>query len=450
MNKRFAAVAGAVFTSAVTILSYGSGLDPTRLSLPKGPASIEGLGRNFVASLSSGTSSYGIDIAVPPAVAGLGPKLSLEYDSGGGVSELGMGWKLGGLPSVRRRTENGLPKFDSTDAFEVTGLGVTSDLLEVSANTFRPEQEGGAFIRVKRSSDGNTWEVRDKSGFTYRFGNGCTESENGKVATWLLYERDDLHGHKITYSWDTSNGAGLLQSVTWNTVSEASTLTVKFTYEDRPDVIERYSSGIKQVLPKRISRIDVLRGKDTVRSYSLAYDNSDSHSRLVKVHMVGADDITAMPDLSFEYTKASFAASGQITVMTTPPGRSPSDKDVTLADLDGDSLPDLLVGKAGAFISYVNHDGTTWKAATNWATSESPSVSLSSAGVQLADIDGDGAQLHIRRSGRATGGHGRRSTHRCCHHHRCRSRHRVQLERQRLDRAANHRSRGLKASPPVQ
>jgi hypothetical protein len=242
-------------------------IDPTHLSLPNGPASVEGLGRNFVPSLSSGTSSYGIDIATPPAVAGFGPKVSLEYDSGSGASELGMGWKLGGLPSVRRRTENGLPRFDASDAIEVTGLGVTGDLLEISSNTFRPEQEGGAFIRAQRSSDGNTWEVRDKSGYTYRFGgSGFTESENGHDATWLLSERDDLHGHKISYSWDTSAGYGLLQSVTWNAVSDASTLTVKFTYEDRPDIIERYSAGIKQTLSRRVTRIDVLRGKDTVRS----------------------------------------------------------------------------------------------------------------------------------------------------------------------------------------
>ncbi len=185
----------------VAVAAHAWGIDPTHISLPKGPASIEGLGRNFVPSLSSGTSSYGIDIVVPPAVAGFGPKLSIDYDSGGGASELGIGWKLGGLPAVRRRTENGLPRFDSSDAFEVSGMSVTSDLLEISPNTFRPEQEGGSFIRAQRSSDGSTWEVRDKSGYTYRFGgDGCTESENGNVATWLLCERDDLHGHSIKYT----------------------------------------------------------------------------------------------------------------------------------------------------------------------------------------------------------------------------------------------------------
>ena len=400
MNKRIAAAIIGMALSAGTVKANATGIDPTHISLPKGPASIEGLGRNFVPSLSSGTSSYGVDIAVPPAVAGFGPKISLDYDSGGGVSELGTGWKLGGLPSVRRRTENGLPKFDASDAFEVTGLSVTSDLLQIAENTYRPEQEGGSFIRVKRSGDGNTWEVRDKSGFTYRFGGeGCTESENGRVATWLLCERDDLHGHSIKYTWDVTDGTGLLQSVVWNGSSDTARLAINLSYEARPDVIERFSSGIHQTLSKRISRIDVLRGKDTVRSYALTYDNTDNHSRLVKVRMTGTDGVTAMPDLSFEYTQASLAAAGQITTMTSPPGRSTSDKDVTLADLNGDSLPDLLVGKAGAFISYVNHDGTAWKPPTSWSPDNSPSVSLSSTGVQLADIDGDGAIDLVIKSG---------------------------------------------------
>ena len=81
------------------------GVDPTKLSLPKGPASVEGLGRSFEPSLASGTASYGIDIALPPAAAGFAAKLSIDHDSGGGVSEIGMGWKLSGVPSLRRRVQ---------------------------------------------------------------------------------------------------------------------------------------------------------------------------------------------------------------------------------------------------------------------------------------------------------------------------------------------------------
>ncbi len=79
-----------------------AGIAPTHISLPNGPGSIEGLGRNFVPSLASGTAAYGVDIAVPPGAGGFGPKLGLDYDSGTGASELGLGWHIGGVPRIRR------------------------------------------------------------------------------------------------------------------------------------------------------------------------------------------------------------------------------------------------------------------------------------------------------------------------------------------------------------
>jgi len=168
---------------------------------PKGPGSVEGLGKNFAPSLASGTSSYGVDIAVPSAAAGIAPKLLLDFDSGGGISHLGIGWQLGGVAEIRRRTENGLPKFDSTDAFKIAGFGAPSDLLEVSSNVFRrvPKQyESDSFVRVQRSADGKTWEARDKSGTTYRFGGeGFVEEKSGQFATWLLREQLDVDGHSI-------------------------------------------------------------------------------------------------------------------------------------------------------------------------------------------------------------------------------------------------------------
>src|SRR5690606_1165712 len=219
-----------------------SGVEATRLSLPSGPASIEGLGRSFEPSLSTGTSSYGIDIAVPPAADGFSPRLSLDYDSGVGVSEVGMGWRLCGVPSIRRRVQEGLPRFDDGDAFEVSGLGVASDLLEVSAGVFRPEVETGAFVRVSRSEDGERWEARVKNGRVFRFGGeGYTEAEDGHVVTYLLREELDLHGHQIRYEWDTADGYALLERVVWNDFTGEVRQELVFGYESRPDVHELFS-----------------------------------------------------------------------------------------------------------------------------------------------------------------------------------------------------------------
>src|SRR4051794_10641139 len=130
MMRRALAAACAATVSLCLSTAIASGVDPTRISLSKGPGSIEGLGRSFTPSLASGTTAYGFDIAVPPGANGFAPSLSLDYDSGAGVTELGMGWSVVGVPRLRRRTENGLPKFDEHDAFELVGLGLPCDLLE--------------------------------------------------------------------------------------------------------------------------------------------------------------------------------------------------------------------------------------------------------------------------------------------------------------------------------
>jgi RHS repeat-associated protein len=399
---RFSRVFAALSLAAlVTGTAKASGVDPTRISLPKGPGSIEGLGRSFSPSLSSGTASYGVSIAVPPGVNGFVPDLSLDYDSGGGVSDVGLGWSLSKLPKIRRRTDNGLPKFTDADPFEITGMGIPSDLLEVSPGVFRPQYESGAFVRVKRSADGSSWEARDKSGTTYRFGgDGFVEAEGSHVAAFLLRETLDLFGHKISYTWDTTSaGHGVLTRVVYNDFSATARNEVLFTYEARPDAHTRFSAGIKETLDRRLTKIEVKHGGALVRRYDLTYAPG-GHSRLATVTMVGSDGVTSLPTLSLQYAEASFASDGQITTMTTPPGRTPADANVDLADLDGDGLPDLLVTKAGQYRTYVNHDGKKWNAPIDW--SASPSLELGSTGVQLADVNGDGAIDLLAKSGTAS------------------------------------------------
>ncbi|HEX4341007.1 MAG TPA: toxin TcdB middle/N-terminal domain-containing protein [Polyangiaceae bacterium] len=358
---------------------------------------MEGLGRSFVPSLASGTASYGVDIAVPPAVGGFAPKLGFEYDGGSGVSELGLGWHLGGLPSIRRRVEDGLPRFDATDTFELTGLGTVSELLEMPDGKFRPQYESGGFVRVQRSSDETGWEARTKAGVTYRFGGaGCAEDEAGNVATYLLCEQEDLHGHVIHYTWDTSAGAALLTSVVWADSGPSARQQLTLAYDERPDVHESFASGIERTLTRRLSSVEVRYGGELVRRYGLTYAKG-SPSLLAAIDMVGSDGVTALPRLSFDYTAAKLTADGNVVTMTSPPGRSPGDPNVTFADLNGDGLPDLLVAESGHFRSYVNANGVAWSKPQDWNTS--PSVSFGSVGAQLADLDGDGAIDLVEKSG---------------------------------------------------
>ncbi|HVU01415.1 MAG TPA: FG-GAP-like repeat-containing protein [Polyangiaceae bacterium] len=393
----FVAVSCGLLFSSVS--ARASGVDPSRISLPRGPGSVEGLAMSDLSpSLATGSATHDVPIAVPPGAGSFGPKLSLSYDSAGGITEIGIGWKVSGLPAVRRRTADGLPRFDETDTFEVTGLGASSELLEVSEGVFRPRIEDGSFVRLSR--DGDTWEARTKAGVTYRFGGaGYEESAGDRVAAYLLRDQTDRHDNRVHYEWDTTEGHALPLRVVWSDAAADLRNEVVFQYESRPDTHRRRSSGILETITRRLSSVEVRHGGSLVRRYALGYGQG-THPALVSVQVVGADGETSLPPARFSYTEPSaVVSSSTLVVMSAPPGASLLDRNATLADLNGDGRPDLLVAKAGAYRSFENLGGAGWGPSRAFGSGGSPSLSLSDVGVQIADVDADGAPDLVVKSG---------------------------------------------------
>ena len=140
-----------------------SGVAPETLSLPKGPGSIEGLGPSFEPMLSTGTASYSVPLQVPPGINGHQPNLALQYNSGLGNGQFGVGWTLG-LVRIQRQTDKGQPSYDRHDTFEYSN---GEELVPLSDGTWRCENET-AFMRFEREGDG--WEVRERGGRILRIG----------------------------------------------------------------------------------------------------------------------------------------------------------------------------------------------------------------------------------------------------------------------------------------
>ncbi|MBM4361399.1 MAG: VCBS repeat-containing protein, partial [Deltaproteobacteria bacterium] len=389
--RRLARAAALVFLAASPAAARG--VDPTRLSLPRGPGSVEGLGlRDVATGLPGGGLALELPIRVPPAAGGLGPRLSLAYDSGRGLTELGIGWALGGLPSVRVRTADGLPRFDGTDRFEVVGIGATTPLVEVSPGRFRPEVEDGTFLRADRSDDGERWEVRTREGRILRFGGpGAREAEGVRVAAHLLAEEVDRLGHRVRYEWDLAEGHALLTRVVWNERVPERRNEVVLVHGPRTDRHRRWSQGITETLSRRLDRIDVRQGGATVRSYRLEY-SAGPHPALAAVTELGSDGVTALQPVRLEYTPADLTPGrAEEIAVADAPARLADDPDAALLDADGDGLPDIVVLRAGDAIVYPNLDGRRFGAPRALGLEGSPSASLSSQGAVLADLDADGA-----------------------------------------------------------
>src|SRR5699024_8933166 len=103
---------------------------PPSLSLPKGGGAIRGIGEKFAANPVTGTGSMTVPIATSPGRSGFGPQLSLSYDSGAGNGPFGFGWSLS-LPSISRKTDNGLPRYQDGEESDVFILSGAEDLVPV-------------------------------------------------------------------------------------------------------------------------------------------------------------------------------------------------------------------------------------------------------------------------------------------------------------------------------
>ena len=91
-------------------------LAASKLSLPSGPGSIEGLGESFEPQLNTGTYSVGLPLKLPAARGAVRPEVRFSYNSGSGNGPLGLGWRLD-VPSLQRQTDKGLPNFTTNDTF---------------------------------------------------------------------------------------------------------------------------------------------------------------------------------------------------------------------------------------------------------------------------------------------------------------------------------------------
>lgn len=196
---------------------------PPTISLPKGGGAIRGMGEKFAANPVTGTGSMSVPLATSPGRAGFGPQLSLSYDSGAGNSAFGLGWNLS-LPSITRKTDKGLPKYQDADESDVFILSGAEDLVPVGdatndlSNTFsvrryRPRIEG-LFARIERwtelASRKIHWRSISKDNITTLYGRTAKSriadpADPTRVLSWLICESYDDKGNAIRYQYKTEN-----------------------------------------------------------------------------------------------------------------------------------------------------------------------------------------------------------------------------------------------------
>ena len=215
-------------------MSNKSSVAQNVLSLPKGGGAIKGIGETFQPNLFTGTGNHAIPLALSPGRHGFGPQLSLEYSSGHGNGLFGLGWQLS-MPRITRKTEKGLPTYDDSDVFVMSGAEdlvpclkhvvdptsgqetwVPEEPIEQPLHTvyrYRPRTEG-LFARIERWEHHTTheihWRTITKDNVTSLYGataaSRLADPDNAqRVYEWLLHETFDAIGNHILYEYARDN-----------------------------------------------------------------------------------------------------------------------------------------------------------------------------------------------------------------------------------------------------
>jgi RHS repeat-associated protein len=204
------------------------------ISLPKGGGAIRGMGEKFAANPVTGTGSMSVPIATSPGRSGFGPQLALSYDTGSGNGPFGFGWSLS-LPSITRKTDKGLPKYDDAGESDVYILSGAEDLVPVLKpdgkryaddtsvpgyviHRYRPRIEG-LYARIERWTNRTTGEIhwrsisRDNITTFYGQDNNSRvfdpeDTDPGhprRIFSWLISESYDDKGNAIVYTYVAEN-----------------------------------------------------------------------------------------------------------------------------------------------------------------------------------------------------------------------------------------------------
>jgi RHS repeat-associated protein len=304
------------------------------VKLPDGPASVAGLSDKASVEVFTAQVSYSLPLDLPQASGGFVPSLALTYSGDLGNGPMGIGW---GTPqmAVRRTQRHGVPNYTSADELELLGISGGGRLIQIADGTFRAEGQGHA-IKIVRLARG--FEIKDAAGTTYRLGTTPETRQEGAGGTfaWMVDTITDLGGQVIKFQYQHHQGQLYMERVTWG---PSDVFSAVFLYDDRPDVTTSYRTGARVLTAKRLGEVRVTSFGAQLKSYHLTYDDSFRVSRVRSITQRGLRGIDSLPTLTFEYAQPE---APHLVELAGTRGWTLNERGVSIADVDGDGMGDLL------------------------------------------------------------------------------------------------------------
>ena len=324
MHKRYFScriILIAAFFSVFVSTNLASAPDPESKTVASDVGTLSG---NFNVT-PAGQAHYTIPIDVSPGTAGMVPALSIAYDSSSSNTKnglLGMGFSLEGLTLITRcpsnKTENGVihgVDYTDQDRFCLNGeqLVAIKGVYGADGTEYRTYNDSKAKI-ISYGRQGNgpaSFKVWTKGGqiAEYAVTPDSQIKAQGKesVAVWNLNKIQDTVGNylEVIYFKDEAKGSFYPTEIKY-TGNEKAKLkpynSVKFIYEDRPDLKTSYQAGSIGTLDKRLKTIQTYQSLTLVHEYRLNYELSKNtfRSRIANIQKCTGAGV-CLPPTKFEW-----------------------------------------------------------------------------------------------------------------------------------------------------
>nr|WP_315034804.1 SpvB/TcaC N-terminal domain-containing protein [uncultured Chryseobacterium sp.] len=282
-----------------------------------------------------GTVNTGFPLKLPSGRQGMQPSLSVNYNSEGGNSWMGLGWDLS-LPAISIDTRWGVPQYDHLKETEIYSFGgeqltfkdqdqyVLPNRTEgfnkdrTAERQFYPRIEGtyNKMIRHGNSPSNYWWEVISKDGTKSYFGGDGTavvenavlrQKDTDNIGHWALFKTIDTNGNYVKYNYDTptytasgaigNGGKEMYISTIEYALNDANSslkkYSVNFGYDSaqRDDVQVDGRLGLVRVTSKRLGNVQIMYDGNKVRSYEFKYKTGAfTKSLLESITEKNADD----------------------------------------------------------------------------------------------------------------------------------------------------------------
>jgi len=372
-----------------------------------------------------GTASYSIPISVPPGTADIAPLLSIAYNSQGSNLPsanglLGTGFSLQGLTAISRCPSN-LAKnghihgVDYTDqdlfCFNGEQLVAVKGAYGQDGTEYRSYVDNRTKI-ISYGRQGNgpaSFKIWTKGGQVAEYAN-TSDSQvkaEGKttVAAWALNRITDVAGNYLDmhYFKDESKGEFYPSEIDYTGNTKAGLApynSVKFIYENRPDVRTWYKAGSKEILDQRLKEIQVYSRSTLVYDYKFSYEISPNtyRSRLVSVQECAGDGVCLKPTaFNWQTNEKGWESAPQFIPPTPIVDAGGGDLGVRFVDLNGTGVPQMVQNNGTLKGTWIN-TGNGWQKYDNYVLPQAIVSGGQDMGLQFVSLTGNGLLDIVQRN----------------------------------------------------